>query len=66
MNPITAASMATAVNVAREATAPDAPPILWPADWPAPELVAWTLASMLAETLPARHDAPRADARAGE
>jgi hypothetical protein len=65
MNPITAASMATAVHVAREAV-PDASPILWPADWPAPELVAWTLASMLAETLPARHDAPRADARAGE
>lgn len=50
MNPMTAASMATAVDVAREA-APDAPLILWPEDWPAPELVAWTLASMLAETL---------------
>ncbi len=65
MNPITAASMATAVNVAREAV-PDAPPILWPMDWPAPELVAWTLASMLAETLPARPDAPRPDTRAPE
>jgi hypothetical protein len=43
--------MATAVGVARDA-APEAPVILWPADWPAPELVAWTLAHMLAETLP--------------
>ena len=55
MNPIAVASMATAVRVAREA-ASDAPPILWPQDWPAPELVAWTLASMLAETLPAALD----------
>jgi hypothetical protein len=45
--------MATAVDVAREA-APEAPVILWPDNWPAPELVAWTLAHMLAETLPAR------------
>jgi hypothetical protein len=52
MNPLTTASMATAVDVAREAAA-EAPMILWPADWPAPELVAWTLAQMLAETLPA-------------
>ena len=66
MNPITAASMATAVHVAREAALPDAPPILWPVDWPAPELVAWTLASMLAETLPAQHDAPHTGARASE
>lgn len=68
MNPMTAASMATAVDVAREAV-PDAPLILWPQDWPAPELVAWTLASMLAETLPGSPDGkPRvgaADARAG-
>jgi hypothetical protein len=27
--------------------------VLWPADWPPPELVAWTLAEMLAETVPA-------------
>jgi hypothetical protein len=65
MNPITAASMATAVDVAREADR-EAPPILWPADWPAPELVAWTLASMLAETLPARRDVPQTDARGAE
>ena len=52
MNPLATASMATAIDVAREA-APEAPMILWPADWPAPELVAWTLAHMLAETLPA-------------
>lgn len=52
MNPIASATMATAVDVAREAS-PEAPLILWPADWPAPELVAWTLAHMLAETLPA-------------
>jgi hypothetical protein len=52
MNPLATASMATAVDVAREA-APEAPMILWPEDWPAPELVAWTLACMLAETLPA-------------
>lgn len=51
MNPLASASMATAVNVAREASS-EAPMILWPADWPAPELVAWTLAYMLAETLP--------------
>jgi len=43
--------MVTAVDVARGASA-DAPLILWPEDWPAPELVAWTLAHMLAETLP--------------
>ena len=53
MNPLATASMATAVDVAREA-APEAPVILWPDNWPAPELVAWTLAHMLAETLPAR------------
>ena len=53
MNPLANASMATAVDVAREA-APEAPVILWPDNWPAPELVAWTLAHMLAETLPAR------------
>lgn len=52
MNPLTSASMATAVDVARDAAA-DAPLVLWPADWPAPELVAWTLAAMLAETVPA-------------
>ena len=52
MNPLVTASMATAVDVAREAPA-EAPLILWPADWPAPELFAWTLAHMLAETLPA-------------
>jgi hypothetical protein len=51
LNPIASASMATAVDVAREVS-PSAPVILWPADWPAPELVAWTLAEMLAETLP--------------
>jgi hypothetical protein len=69
MNPITAASMATAIDVAREAVH-DAPLILWPKDWPAPELVAWTLASMLAETLPAAPDGQargrNADARAGD
>ncbi len=59
MNPLTSASMATAVEVAREAS-PDMPMILWPADWPAPELVAWTLAQMLAETLPAPHGHDRA------
>lgn len=52
MNPLTAASMATAVGVARDVSA-DAPKVLWPADWPPPELVAWTLAEMLAETVPA-------------
>jgi len=51
LNPVASASMATAVDVAREVS-PTAPVILWPADWPAPELVAWTLAEMLAETLP--------------
>ena len=51
LNPIASASMATAVDVAREVS-PTSPIILWPADWPAPELVAWTLAQMLAETLP--------------
>ena len=51
MNPLTTASMATAVDVAREAST-EAPMILWPVDWPAPELVAWTLAHMLAETVP--------------
>jgi len=51
VNPLASASMATAVDFARYA-APEAPLILWPADWPAPELVAWTLAHMLAETLP--------------
>lgn len=55
MNPLASASMATAVDVAREASA-EMPLILWPADWPAPELVAWTLAHMLAETLPAAVD----------
>jgi hypothetical protein len=52
MNPLTVASMATAVGVARDVSA-DAPKVLWPADWPPPELVAWTLAEMLAETVPA-------------
>lgn len=52
MNPLTNASMAAAVDVAREASS-EAPVILWPMDWPAPELVAWTLAHMLAETVPA-------------
>jgi hypothetical protein len=52
VNPLTSASMAAAVDVAREASS-EAPLILWPADWPAPELVAWTLAQMLAETVPA-------------
>ena len=61
LNPIASASMATAVDVAREIS-PTTPLILWPADWPAPELVAWTLAQMLAETLPfgAPWDAPPA------
>ena len=63
MNPIATASMVTAVGVAREVST-DAPVILWPSNWPAPELVAWTLAHMLAETLPAASpgDVARADA----
>ncbi len=64
MNPVAAASMATAVDVAREAS-PEAPLILWPEDWPAPELVAWTLAHMLAETLPANDDAAQGAAETG-
>lgn len=65
LNPLASASMTTAVDVARE-VAPSSPTILWPADWPAPELVAWTLAHMLAETLPAcaRPSEP-SDPRAG-
>ena len=67
MNPLATASMATAVDVAREASR-EAPVILWPADWPPPELVAWTLAHMLAETLPAPapDGEPRASPRAGD
>ncbi|MCW5770421.1 MAG: hypothetical protein KIT16_02205 [Rhodospirillaceae bacterium] len=66
MNPIANASMSTAVDFARE-VAPEAPMILWPDDWPAPELVAWTLAHMLAETLPpgARFPHIEAPAEAG-
>ena len=56
MNPLASASMATAVDVARHASS-ETPLILWPADWPPPELVAWTLACMMAETLPANDDA---------
>ena len=57
MNPIASASMTTAAGVARIVSR-DAPPILWPDDWPASELVAWTRARMPAETLPG----PGADA----
>ncbi len=45
--------MATAIDVAREVSS-ETPAIRWPEDWPPPELVAWTLAHMLAESLPAR------------
>jgi hypothetical protein len=60
MNPIASASMTTAVDVAR-AVSPESPVILWPEDWPPPELVAWTLAHMLAETLPAAPARPSPD-----
>jgi hypothetical protein len=64
MNPLATASMATAVDVARAASA-ESPLILWPADWPPPELVAWTLAHMLAETLPQPGAAPAPRVKGG-
>jgi len=62
VNPLASAAMATAVDIAHHASN-EVPVILWPTDWPPPELVAWTLACMMAETLPA-NDAGRPESAA--